>query len=60
LIQRAALRTCRRLVAGLFADCAATRPISDVALGISVSARAQWIVYDPTFHTQSILLRIEE
>jgi len=26
-----------------------------VTLGVDVPARAQWIVYDPTLHTQSIL-----
>ena len=31
-----------------------------VAIGVATSARAQWVVYDPTLHTQSILNTAQE
>jgi hypothetical protein len=31
-----------------------------VTFGFTVSARAQWIAYDPTLHTQSILNTAQE
>jgi len=34
--------------------------ITLVAIGVATSARAQWVVYDPTLHTQSILNTAQE
>ena len=34
--------------------------ISLVIIGVATSARAQWVVYDPTLHTQSILNTAQE
>src|SRR6266511_1399526 len=34
--------------------------ITLVAIGFATSARAQWVVYDPTLHTQSILNTAQE
>src|SRR5438128_10460634 len=31
-----------------------------VTLGVATSARAQWVVYEPTLHTQSILNTAQE
>ena len=31
-----------------------------VIIGVATSARAQWVVYDPTLHTQSILNTAQE
>src|SRR6266540_6415442 len=31
-----------------------------VTIGVATSARAQWVVYDPTLHTQSILNTAQE
>ena len=31
-----------------------------VTIGVATSARAQWVVYDPTIHTQSILNTAQE
>src|SRR6266498_5104580 len=31
-----------------------------VTIGVAASARAQWVVYDPTLHTQSILNTAQE
>src|SRR5437899_5773483 len=34
--------------------------ITLMAIGVAISARAQWVVYDPTLHTQSILNTAQE
>src|SRR6267154_6187369 len=34
--------------------------ITLVTIGVATSARAQWVVYDPTLHTQSILNTAQE
>src|SRR6266496_6327134 len=34
--------------------------ITLVAIGVAASARAQWVVYDPTLQTQSILNTAQE
>ena len=34
--------------------------ITLVAIGVATSARAQWVVYDPTLHTQSFLNTAQE
>ena len=31
-----------------------------VTIGVAAPARAQWVVYDPTLHTQSILNTAQE
>ena len=31
-----------------------------VTIGVATSARAQWVIYDPTLHTQSILNTAQE